>query len=151
MDDKYPMINGRGYPLTVDPNVFSSTANIELGFKSHESQKINALVEAVVGEKILLRLSSLSTTSYHTIRALGLPMQIVGTGSRILRGPAGDDLYYDVSSVTLGGGEAYDVIIDTTGITAGTYFLYSTNLDHLSNNTEDYGGMMTEIRLTDPI
>ena len=155
MDDKYPMINGRGYPLTVDPNVFTSTAN-DIGFKAHESQKINALIEAVVGDKILLRLSSLSTTSYHTVRALGIPMQIVGTGSRILRGPepspgvAGIDLYHEVSSITLGGGEAYDIILNTTNVTAGTYFLYSTNLDHLSNNTEDYGGMMTEIRLTDP-
>ena len=83
-------------------------------------------------------------------------MQIVGTGSRILRGPepspgvAGIDLYHEVSSITLGGGEAYDIILNTTNVTAGTYFLYSTNLDHLSNNTEDYGGMMTEIRLTDP-
>ena len=34
---------------------------------------------------------------------------------------------------------------DTTGILPGTYFLYTTNLNNLSNNTEDFGGMMTEI------
>ena len=28
-----------------------------------------------------------------------------------------------------------------------TYFLYSTNLNFLSNDTEDFGGMMTEIRI----
>ena len=27
----------------------------------------------------------------------------------------------------------------------GTYFLYTTNLDHLSNDAENFGGMMTEI------
>jgi len=40
-----------------------------------------------------------------------------------------------------------DVILDTAGVPAGTYFLYTTNLDHLANEAEDYGGMMTEIRI----
>ena len=57
----------------------------------------------------------------------------------------GKNLYYDTSSVTLGGGEATEVIIDTAGVTPGTYFLYTTNLNYLSNDGEDYGGMMTEI------
>ena len=29
----------------------------------------------------------------------------------------------------------------------GTYFLYTTNMYNLSNNEEDFGGMMTEIRI----
>jgi hypothetical protein len=45
----------------------------------------------------------------------------------------------------LGGGEAREVILDTTNVEPGTYFLYTTNLDHLANHNEDYGGMMTEI------
>jgi hypothetical protein len=53
--------------------------------------------------------------------------------------------YYDTASVTLGGGEAVDVMVDTTGAAPGRYFLYTTNLNFLSNNTEDFGGMMTEI------
>ena len=47
--------------------------------------------------------------------------------------------------MTLGGGESIDVILDTTGIPTGTYFLYSRELDHLNNNQEGRGGMMTEI------
>jgi hypothetical protein len=47
--------------------------------------------------------------------------------------------------VNLGGGEAVDVILDTTQVEPGRYFLYTTNLDHLSNDKEDFGGMMTEI------
>ena len=47
--------------------------------------------------------------------------------------------------MTLGGGEAADVLIDTTGVAPGTYLLYSTNLEALSNGAEDFGGMMTEI------
>lgn len=37
------------------------------------------------------------------------------------------------------------MILDTAGLPAGTYFLYTTNLNYLSNNDEDLGGMMTEI------
>jgi hypothetical protein len=69
----------------------------------------------------------------------------VGKDARLLRGPNGEDLTYMTNSVTLGGGESTDAIIDTTGVTPGTYFLYTTNLDHLSNEKEDFGGMMTEI------
>ena len=52
--------------------------------------------------------------------------------------------------MTVGGGESYDAIIDTTGVPAGTYMLYTTNLNYLSNNTETndaFGGMATEIRV----
>lgn len=54
------------------------------------------------------------------------------------------------NSVDLGGGEAVDVILDTTDVEPGTYVLYSTNLNHLSNNEEDFGGMMTEIIVNPP-
>ena len=50
----------------------------------------------------------------------------------------------------MGGGDAIDVILDTADIETGTSFLYDTNLNNLSNNTEDFGGMMTEIRITAP-
>ena len=42
---------------------------------------------------------------------------------------------------------AADVILDTTGIPAGTYYLYAANLEYLSNLDEDFGGIMTEIRI----
>ena len=74
-----------------------------------------------------------------------LPMKVVGKDAKLLRGPDGDDLYYDTVSLTLGGGESYDVIIDTDGVAPGRYFLYTTNLYNLSNNLEDFGGQMTEI------
>jgi len=40
------------------------------------------------------------------------------------------------------------VILDTAGVPPGTYCLYGTNLNQLSNDNEDFGGMMTEIRIT---
>ena len=40
------------------------------------------------------------------------------------------------------------MILDTTGIAPGTYLLYTTNLNYLSNDGEDFGGMMTEITIS---
>ena len=37
------------------------------------------------------------------------------------------------------------VILDTGTVAPGTYLLYTTNLNCLSNRNEDFGGMMTEI------
>jgi FtsP/CotA-like multicopper oxidase with cupredoxin domain len=144
--DTYPMINGRGYPDTVDPNPLP--APVENG--GLVSQKVSSLMtlnRASEGEKLLLRLSNLSVTSYYTVTILGLPMRVVGSGAHIARGPDGKNLAYDTSSVTLGGGESADVIVDTAGVPAGTYFLYTTNLNYLSNDVQDFGGIMTEIRV----
>jgi len=153
MVDKYPMINGRGYPATTDPNVLYNTAGDE-GYDpmgNRPSQKMNAIITAAQGQKVLLRVSSLSVTQYFTITTtLGIPMKVIGRGSRLLRSPAGKDVSYMTSSLTLGGGEAMDVILDTTGVAPGTYLLYTTNLNHLSNDGEDYGGMMTEIVISAP-
>lgn len=137
MADTYSMINGRGYPDTLLP----------ADDPSRPYQPVTSLIEAMVGQRILLRLSNLSTTDFFTIRVLGLPMKVIGKDARLLRGPTGVDLTYNTSSVTMGGGETNDVIIDTTGAGVGTYFLYTTNLNFLSNDAEDYGGIMTEIRL----
>jgi FtsP/CotA-like multicopper oxidase with cupredoxin domain len=154
MKDTYPMINGRGYPDTVNPAALP-TPKDEFGDSinnDHISQPISSLVTATQGERILLRLSNLNVTNYYTVTAKGLPMKVVGAGARQLRGAEstagannGKDLYYDTSSVTLGGGESVEVLIDTTNVAAGTYFLYTTNLNFLSNFEQDNGGMMTEI------
>jgi hypothetical protein len=47
----------------------------------------------------------------------------------------------------MGGGESADLIIKSDDVPQGTYFLYTTNLDHLSNDAENVGGMMTEIEI----
>jgi FtsP/CotA-like multicopper oxidase with cupredoxin domain len=141
MKDTYPMLNGRGYPDTVNPGALpgpDENGNIA-------SQKVSSQATVTQGERLLLRLSNLNVTRFYTVTALGLPMKVVGGGARIARGPSGQDLAYDTSSVTLGGGEAVEVMIDTANLAKGTYFLYTTNLNYLSNNDEDYGGMMTEI------
>jgi len=95
---------------------------------------------------VLLRLSNLAVTRFFTLGST-IPMHVVGHNAKLLRGPSGASLYYDTNSVTLGGGESVDVILNTAGLSAGTYLLYTTNLNYLSNDAEDYGGMMTEITI----
>lgn len=151
MRDTYPMLNGRGYPDTV--NTADLPASPFPDNYDKRSQPVDSLISATAGQRILLRISNLNVTNFYTLTTLGLPMKVVGGGAHILRGPdpdgagplQGKDLYYDTASVTLGGGEAVDVMVDTTGAAPGRYFLYTTNLNFLSNNTEDFGGMMTEI------
>lgn len=143
MRDRYAMLNGRGYPDTVNPGPLAAPE--ESG--SPAPQRVSSLISANSGEKILLRISNLNVTNFYTLATLGVKMRVVGEGARQLRGPDGKDTAYDTNSVTLGGGEAIDVIIDTAGVAPGTYFLYTTNLNFLSNDGEDFGGMMTEIHI----
>jgi FtsP/CotA-like multicopper oxidase with cupredoxin domain len=138
MNDTYTLFNGRGYPDTIVP---TPIANIN----GNNSQRTSSLITATAGQKILLRIANLSTVDFYTVTLHGMQMQVVGQGARLLRGPDGKNLYYTTNSITLGGGEANDVIINTTGIAPGTYYLYTANLNHLSNDAEDFGGMMTEI------
>jgi FtsP/CotA-like multicopper oxidase with cupredoxin domain len=147
MTDKYPMLNGRGYPDTVNPAVMST--DTDLGPRA--SQPVHSLISAKAGERILLRISNLAVTRLYTL-ASTLPMQVVGQSARLLRGPGvngapGKNLYYRTNSVTLGGGESADVIVDTKGLTPGKYAIYTTNLKYLSNDKQDFGGMMTEIHI----
>jgi FtsP/CotA-like multicopper oxidase with cupredoxin domain len=153
MRDNYPMINGRGYPDTVDPRtdgtdgleVYPPTPGANNDYVP-TSQPVSSLITATAGDKVLLRISNLAITRFYTLQSLGIPMKVVGKDAKQLRTPDGStNLYYDTNSVTLGGGESYDVILDTTGVAAGTYYLYTSNLNYLSNDEEAFGGMMTEI------
>ena len=154
MKDRYFLLNGRGYPDTTSETVLSTVD--PLG-KTQNSQKVSSLVTAAPGQRILLRISNLNITEFYTLGS-NLPMQVVGLDARLLRDGGGNNMYYSTNSLTLGGGQSADVIIDTNGpdglpstaddIAPGTYFLYTTNLDRLANDAENFGGMMTEIRIS---
>jgi FtsP/CotA-like multicopper oxidase with cupredoxin domain len=139
MDDKYIMLNGRGYPDTV------KTIPINNSYDGNPSQPVSALITATKGQKVLLRLSSVSTISFFTVTTLGIPMKVVGKDAKLMRSGDGTDLSYTTNSVTLGGGETADVILDTSNVSPGRYFLYTTNMKYLNNNEEPFGGLMTEI------
>ena len=141
MRDTYFILNGRGYPDTVAAEDAITTGG-------ENRQPVSSLIEAVSGDRILLRISNLNVTQFNTIGTNGPPMEVVALDARLLRADDGTNLYYKTNSVTLGGGQSADVIIDTTGIPGGTtFFLYSTNLEMLANHHDNFGGMMTEIRI----
>ena len=144
MWDRYPMINGRGYPDTVNPNPLPAPA--ENG--GIQSQKVNALITAAAGDKVLLRLSNLNITEVHTLISPSIPMRVVGIDAKELMAANGTTkLHYTTNSVTMGGGMSADVILNTAGVAPGEYYLYASNLQYLANNDQaaDLGGMMTKI------
>ena len=159
MKDKYFLLNGRSYPDTVNPDPMQTQSADGV---YHLSQPLATILSIPQGQRALLRISELNVTEYHTLGTLGIPMLVVGYNAKLLRDQAGNNLYYTTNSITLGGGESLDVILDTcltrsntsdpsspctTPVPKGTYYLYTPNLDHLSNDAENFGGQMTEIRV----
>jgi len=145
MRDRYFLLNGRGYPDTTQSATVSTVD--ELG-RTQYSQPVNTVIEAASGQKILLRVSNLNVTDVYTVGVNGLPMEVIALDARLLRDDDGNNMYYKTNSITIGGGQSADVIIDTTGLASGqTFFFYTKNLDKLANDAENLGGMMTEIQV----
>ena len=158
MKDKYFLLNGRGYPDTVGGAVdeFSNVVPGAMYTQStdgveHPSQPITAMINIPLGGKALLRISDLDVSEYQTLASLGIPMHVVGVNARLLRDLDGQDTTYVTNSITMAGGESTDVILDASDqakYPAGsTFTLYTPNLDHLSNDAENFGGLMTEVHI----
>jgi len=94
------------------------------------------------------------------LATLGVPMHVVGFNAKLLRDQAGNNLEYYTNSITLGGGESLDVILDASDAGCGAvgcaavfypsgsvFYLFTPNLDHLSNDQENFGGLMTEVHI----
>ncbi len=152
MKDKYFLLNGRSYPDTVSPGPQATQTS---DGRMHYSQPLPAIINIPVGGKAAIRLANLSVSEYHTLQTLGVPMKVVGWNAKLLRDQGGNNTEYYTNSITLGGGESADVILDASNTSifqAGqTYYLYSSNLDHLSNDAENFGGMMTEVHICNSV
>ena len=167
MKDKYFLLNGRSYPDTVysgvlnaDPTQPTSGPMLTQSSdaRSHFSQPLSSVINIPAGGKALLRISDLDVTEFQTLASLGIPMHVVGYNAKLLRDQAGNNQDYYTNSITLGGGESLDVILDasnTSTYSSGqVFYLYSPQLDHLANDAENFGGMMTEVHIcssVDPI
>jgi hypothetical protein len=155
MKDKYFLLNGRSYPDTVySGNLTPTSAPMKTEAadgKNHFSQPLAAIINIPAGKKALLRISDLDVTEYQTLASLGIPMQVIGYNAKLLRDQAGNNMYYTTNSITLAGGESLDVILDATNTTlyppGSVFYLYTPNLDHLSNDAENFGGLMTEVHI----
>ena len=149
MKDKYFLLNGRSYPDTVQPGTMQTQS---VDGTMHSSQPLPTIINIPAGGRALLRISDLNVTEYHTLASLGIPMRVVGLNARLLRDMAGGDMSYQTNSITLAGGESIDVILDATGYTPGQkFYLYTPNLDHLSNDAENFGGLMTEVNICNAV
>src|SRR3984957_9484464 len=188
MKDKYFLLNGRSYPDTVGMpagSVAGWSGGVPTGAtnpdpvtkailtqgsdgQSRPEQPISTLVTLSQtaapdgGPQIAaLRLVNLSVSEYHTLASLSIPLHVIGWNAKMLRDQAGNNMDYYANSITIGGGESMDALLDacavrgpapaykcTKPVPVGTYFLYTPNLDHLSNDAENFGGLMTEVVVT---
>jgi FtsP/CotA-like multicopper oxidase with cupredoxin domain len=148
MKDKYFLLNGRSYPDTVVPGPLATESSDARG---HYSQPLPSIINIPAGGKALLRISDLDVSEYQTLASLGIPMQVIGYNAKLLRDQEGNNLYYTTNSITLGGGESLDVILDASNTSlypsGSVFYLYTPNLDHLSNDAENFGGLMTEVHI----
>jgi FtsP/CotA-like multicopper oxidase with cupredoxin domain len=148
MKDKYFLLNGRSYPDTVTPGPMQTETS---DGRSHFSQPLPSIINITSGQKALLRISDLDVTEYQTLASLGIPMQVIGYNAKLLRDQAGNNMYYSTNSITLAGGESLDVILDASNTalypSGSVFYLYTPQLDHLSNDAENFGGLMTEVHI----
>jgi len=157
MKDKYFLLNGRSYPDTI---AAGPQASMSSDGKMHYSQPMPAIINIPAGGKALLRMVNLSVSEYHTLQSLGVPMKEVGFMAKLLRDQAGMNTEFYTNSITLGGGESLDVILDASDAGCGStgcaailyppgsvFYLYTPQLDHLANDAENFGGMMTEVHI----
>jgi len=148
MKDKYFLLNGRSYPDTVTPGPLETQST---DGANHFAQPLPSIINIPAGKKALLRISDLDVTEYQTLASLGIPMKVIAINAKLLRDQAGNNLAYNTNSITLAGGESLDVILDATDTTkypsGSVFYLYTPNLDHLSNDAENFGGLMTEVRI----
>src|SRR5256885_6959993 len=146
MKDKYFLLNGRSYPDTVTSGPLQTEST---DGKNHFSQPLSSIINITAGQKALLRISDLDVTEYQTLASLGIPMKVIAINAKMLRDQSGNNLSYETNSITLGGGESLDVILDscavrptlasgtpdfttcTTTLPAGTYYLYHPNFYNL--------------------
>jgi len=148
MKDKYFLLNGRSYPDTVTAGPLQTQS---ADGANHFSQPLPTIINIPAGKKALLRISDLDVTEFQTLASLGIPMHVIALNAKLLRDQAGNNMYYDTNSITLGGGESLDVILDASDTSkyhsGQIFYLYTPNLDHLSNDAENFGGLMTEVRI----
>jgi FtsP/CotA-like multicopper oxidase with cupredoxin domain len=158
MKDKFFLLNGRSYPDTVQPGPMATQSS---DGRVHYSQPMSSVINIPQGGKALLRIADLDVSEYQTLATLGVPMKMVGFNAKLLRDQAGNNLEFYTNSITLGGGESLDVILDASDASCGgvvgcsatayprgsVFYLYTPNLDHLSNDQENFGGLMTEVHI----
>jgi FtsP/CotA-like multicopper oxidase with cupredoxin domain len=148
----YFTLNGRVYPQTVQPS----------NDPSLPSQPVSSLIQCNGGDKVLLRLAHLGYQQ-HAMQLPGIKLKVIGEDAAQLKSRLGTDLSFWTNTISMGPGEARDVLFvappyhpgrpsgsDTWGA-YNVYFFKNRSPWKLSNNgAPGPGGMMTEVRVYDP-
>lgn len=149
----FSMINGRVYPDTIAPNGLGHDANGDLlqtpGYERLQYSPISSLVNCSAGEKVLLRFTNLGFMQ-ASMTLEGIQMHVVGKDATPLKN-GGTDFTYLTNTITIGPGEAFDVIFEApphTGPGYDTYLLYNRNFS-MSHSVGGFGEgkQMTEVRV----
>jgi Multicopper oxidase len=161
MKDKFFLLNGRSYPDTITPGPIATQSS---DGRVHYSQPLPSIINIPFGGRALLRIADLDVSEYQTLASLGIPMKEVGFNAKLLRDQAGNNMEFYTNSITLGGGESLDVILDASDQGCGSvgcaatlypagsvFYLYTPNLDHLANDQENFGGLMTEVHICNSV
>jgi hypothetical protein len=161
MKSKFFLLNGRSYPDTVTPGPLMTQTS---DGRVHYSQPLPTIINIPAGGKALLRIADLAVDEYATLASLGVPMKEVGFNAKLLRDQSGNNMGFYTNSITLGGGESLDVELDASDAGCGstgcaaqlypagtTFYLYTPQLDHLSNDQENFGGLMTEVHICNSV
>lgn len=100
------------------------------------------LVEAKLGDKILVRLANLGQMP-HPMHLHGHPFRIVATDGY----PVPDGAQWTKDVVTIGPGERYDLLIEVDN--PGTWVFHCHILSHVANHGVEPGGMITVIKVAE--
>ena len=157
MKDKFFLLNGRSYPDTVTPGPWRRSrrmAGCIIRSRCLRSSTFRS------GGKALLRIADLDVTEYQTLASLGIPMKEIGFNAKLLRDQGGkqprvlhqlDHAWRRRVARCDSGCQRCGLRLDGlrgNAVSAGSvFYLYTPNLDHLSNDEENFGGLMTEVHI----
>lgn len=156
-DPSFWLMNGRGYPDTLQPNGLSNPTDYGRQFRPDmesslpmrlQYQPNSSLITCNAGERVLLRMANLGFQD-HSITVDNLDLTVVGKDASLLKNSDGTTNYQGTNTVDIGPGESRDVIF--TAPSPGEYLCYDRRYNFLSNGGgSGYGGMMTQIRVGAP-
>ena len=148
MKDKYFLLNGRSYPDTVTAGPMQTQS---ADGANHFSQPLPSIINIPARQKALLRISDLDVTEFQTLASLGIPMKVIGyqreAAARSGRQQPVLQHQLDHAGRRRVAGRDSGCERSRQYAAGQVFYLYTPNLDHLANDAENFGGLMTEVHI----
>jgi hypothetical protein len=147
MKDRYYFPNGRSYSYTIGLPT-GSVAGWTSGVSGTPGSR-DATISNTNPSDLNPCTHAIPTTDSDTLARPSQPARllIVLSATRVCSQTSGGQPA-ELPTEGIGGGEFLNVMIDSPGVPAGAYFQYATQPDHLSDDAENFGGLMTETIVT---